>query len=141
MRKRVLVFDDDRGVRALLWDVLDDRGYEVHTFPHPGLCPLYTSEDCKCALDERCSDVIISDLSMPNVRGLEFVKSLLGKGCRCEHIALMSGMWSPEETELAHSLGCKLFTKPFPINRLKQWLDEIERTLDPQRRLAKWFLA
>jgi DNA-binding response OmpR family regulator len=139
MKMRALVFDDDAAIRSLVWTVMDHRGYEVFTFPDPGICPLHVAKQCACSQDQSCSDIILSDLDMPNVKGLDFVESLLNKGCRCKHIALMSGGWSPEEMEHAKSLGLRTFSKPFPIAELSRWLDEVEAASDPDRRLSDWF--
>ena len=40
MSYRALIFDDQKEIRQMLWALFDSRGYEVFTFPHPGLCPL-----------------------------------------------------------------------------------------------------
>ena len=140
MRLRVFVFEDDELVRSLLWRMLDMRGYEVFTFPDPHLCPLHVSKACQCAPGQACGDVIISDLDMPNVRGLEFVEAQLAKGCKCVNVALMSGNWSESELERTREIGCKVFAKPFQLNEIDRWLDEIEKQTDPNRELFDWFI-
>ena len=138
MRTRVLIFDDDPLIRQMLWAVCDRRDYEVFTFPDPGLCPLHTVERCPCGEDEICADIILSDLAMPNVPGLDFVESMIHKDCRCPRIALMSGSWSEDDIARARNLGCRLFAKPFHISQIVEWLDEVERLLSPNRRLYSW---
>ncbi len=83
---RVLIFDDDESVRSMLWQFFDNRGYEVFTFPHPKACPLCDIESCECPLDETCSDIILTDLEMPNMQGIVFLENQLSKGCKCEHL-------------------------------------------------------
>ena len=139
MRPRVLIFDDDPLIRQMLWGVCDRRGYEVITFPDPGLCPLHTKDQCPCESETTCTDIIISDLDMPNVKGLDFLEKLLGNGCRCRHIALISGSWSASDIARARSLGCKLFEKPFHISQVMEWLEQTERELLPNRKLQEWF--
>ena len=138
MRLRALVFDDDPMVRQVLWAICDRRGYEVFTFPDPGLCPLHVADRCPCDAHTTCTDIIISDLDMPNVKGLDFIESLRGKGCLCGHIAFVSGGWSVEDTARARELGCRLFAKPFHISEINEWLEEVERSLSPERRLSAW---
>jgi DNA-binding response OmpR family regulator len=138
MRTRVLIFDDDPMIRHMLWAVCDRRGYEVFTFPDPILCPLHAKYRCPCKPETTCSDVIISDLDMPNVKGLDFVKTLLGKGCRCSNIALMSGAWSARDRARAAELGCRLLTKPFHISEVMEWLDAVDSGLAPDRQLQDW---
>jgi len=138
MRPRVLIFDDDPSIRQMLWAVCDRRGYEVVTFPDPGLCPLHAKDRCPCEPAMTCSDMIISDLDMPNVKGLDFLETLLGKGCRCRHIALVSGSWSASDIGRARDLGCKLFAKPFHLSQITEWLEQVERELSPSRKLHDW---
>ena len=37
-------------------------------------------------------------------------------------------------------LGIKLFKKPFKIDEIFNWLDQIEGSMDPKRELSNWFL-
>ena len=139
MRLRAFVFEDDDQIRSLLWKLLDRRGYEVFTFPDPGVCPLYISHECQCTLGNACADIILSDVNMPDVRGLDFVEAQLKKGCKCRHIALMSGDWSKADLLRAEGIGCRVFSKPFLIEPISRWLDEVEKATDPQRKLTDRF--
>ncbi len=138
MRPRALIFDDDPLIRQMLWLVFDRRGYEVFSFPDPGLCPQHLRCRCACASDTACADIIISDLDMPRVKGLDFVEEPRGKGCHCRNIALMSAAWSAHDAVRARGLGCKLFTKPFPPSDILEWLAQVEGALDPGRKLQDW---
>ena len=139
MRVRAYVFDDDEAVRLMLWHILDNRGYEIFTFPDAGLCPFHTAAVCPCPKNQSCGDIIISDINMPNISGLEFVKDQIKKGCRIKNIALMSGSWSKSELQEAKKLGCQLFNKPFNISDINEWLDECEKDINPKRTLSDWF--
>ena len=140
MNYRVLIFDDQKAIRKLLWSLFDDRGYEVFTFPHPDLCPISEENQCPCAEGQACSDVIISDVEMPFKSGLDFIEEQINKGCRCNHIALMSGAFTNEHIVKAKSLGITIFKKPFQLADINNWLDRIEKNIDPERQLADWFL-
>ena len=87
---RVLVFDDDESTRKLLWEYFDSRKYEVFTFPHPKSCALSDLQSCACPIHQACADIIISDLNMPFMKGLDFLEQQIRKGCKCKHLALMS---------------------------------------------------
>lgn len=138
---RVLIFDDDESIRQLLWYYFDRQGYEVFTFPYPATCPLSGASSCQCPSEESCSDIIISDLNMPFKRGLDFLEEQLSKGCRCKNMALMSGDLDQEDIERASGLKIKLFRKPFTIKEIEEWLREIEKTINPARKLSSWFLG
>ena len=116
MRIRVFVFEDNEAIRSILWQLLDSPGYEVFTFPDPGLCPLHLAAGCRCPEDQACGDIIISDVNMPNITGLEFVENQMKKGCKVKNVALMSGAWSDSDFQYAQSLGCQLFHKPFRLD-------------------------
>jgi len=139
MRIRVFVFDDDQTIRSILWRLLDGRGYEVFTFPDPAFCPLHLATGCPCPEDQACADIIISDINMPNVTGLEFVENQMKKGCKVKNVALMSGAWSDSDLEYARRLGCQALHKPFTLEEINTWLDVCEKKIDPNRVLSDWF--
>ena len=138
MRLRALIFDDDAAIRGLLWAALDHRRYQVFTFPDPGVCPLYSARHCTCPASGACADVIISDLEMPAVKGLDFVEALRRKGCHCAAIALMSGNWSDADRIRSEAIGCKLLTKPFTLGELIAWLVQVEGAVEASRVLVDW---
>ena len=77
---------------------------------------------------------------MPMINGLDFIAQQMDKGCKCHHIALISGGIEKEHFFKARSLGLALFPKPFKLNDLKKWLEKIEKNIDPNRKLADWYL-
>ena len=131
MRIRALVFEDNEGMRELIREVLDSREYEVFAFSHPGQCPLHVVKACPCPLEEACADIIISDVQMPHVSGLEFVEGQREKGCRVRNIALMSAAWTEADLRVAEKHGYRTFHKPFPLSEMLDWLDECEAGIDP----------
>ena len=138
MKLRSYIFDDNDTVRTLLQQVCLDRGYEVFAFSSPGLCPLNLNQSCQCPVPCACGDIVLSDLKMPIVDGLEFVRAQRAKGCHIRFVALMSGYWSEGDLLLARQYDCKIFQKPFPLSELYAWLDEVERQIDPSRCLASF---
>jgi len=68
MEKKILVVDDDFSIRYLMTKILIDRGYSV-----------YTAKDGVSALkvlnSEKC-DVIITDIKMPNMDGIELFNNV-----------------------------------------------------------------
>ena len=138
MRLRAVIFDDEASIRESLSYLCDRRGYEVFAFPDPGLCPLHVMDRCPCAPGIACTDIILSDLNMPQVQGLNFVEALVAKGCAVPHIALMSGAWSEADEARAAHLGCQLFRKPFSIAAIDAWLTKVEALVSPGRELSPW---
>lgn len=138
MRLRAVIFDDHVSIRRFLWSVCDQRGYEVFTFPDPGMCPLHVIHRCPCPAGTTCADIIISDINMLQVNGLDFVETLPTKGCALPHFALISGGWSDVDRARAHRLGCHLLMKPFSLVELTTWLEQVEARVAPTRRLLDW---
>jgi DNA-binding NtrC family response regulator len=139
MKIRAFVFDDDEQVRSLVSSTLLQRGYEVHDFAEPGTCPLYLERECPCPESHTCGDIIITDIDMPDVTGLELIENQIKRSCKVRHFGVMSGTWSNSVVKHASELGCKIFKKPFGINELRDWLDQCEKTLNPSRKLWDWF--
>ena len=140
MKPRAFVFDDDEQVRSLVSSLLLQRGYDVHQFSEPGSCPLYLEHQCPCPESHTCGDIIITDIDMPNVTGLELIENQIRHGCKVRHFGVMSGNWSDSVVKHASELGCKIFKKPFGIKKFRDWLDQCEKTLNPSRKLWDWFM-
>jgi len=68
MAKRILSADDSASVRQMITFTLESAGYEV-----------ITAEDGKDALNRLKSttvDLVITDLNMPNMTGIELIRAL-----------------------------------------------------------------
>jgi DNA-binding NtrC family response regulator len=137
---RVLIFDDEDNIRKLLWEYFDSRKYEVFTFPHPKSCALCDLQSCNCPTLEACADIIISDLNMPFMKGLDFLELQIKKGCKCKHLALMSGDLTLADSDRAKPLGIKLFKKPFKIREIDEWAKSVEAEIPVDRLLTEWNL-
>ena len=138
MRRRAVIFDDNDLIRFTLWSLFDRREYEVFTFPQPGLCPLHVIRECPCPANTSCADLIISDVNMMGVNGIEFIEQLIRKGCRRPHFGLMSACFSPTDLVRASKLGCTLFTKPLDMARVTAWVEEVECSIPSERILFDW---
>ena len=126
-QKHALILDDEPMILALLQNILGRRGYKVEAYTTPARCPIYFEETCPCAIQASCPNVILTDLDMPLATGLEFIERLKKKGCKCRHIALISGLLTETALQRAVPLGVKVFTKPFHIKGIEEWLVEAEQ--------------
>jgi len=131
---KAIVLDDDLLILSLVATVLHRRGFEVQSYSDPTLCPLYATQGCLDQTPSHCPDVIITDFMMPHVNGIEFIEALLKKGCKCPHIALMTGasLTTPLLTWV-NKRGIKIFAKPFHRDQINDWLKEIEPSLHSER--------
>jgi DNA-binding response OmpR family regulator len=86
--QRILVVDDDAGIRQLGMEVLIHHGYQVDA-----------AEDTAAgwkALQVRIYDLLITDLDMPGLSGLKLVKQLRAARMALP-VILASGIMTPEE--------------------------------------------
>ena len=121
--KKVLLIDDDAASSKVVALLLQRRGFEVMAFDNPLECPLYSSPTCPCSPVFLCPDIIISDIDMPKVNGVKFVEAVVNKGCRCKHIALLTGQGLDEHDLLRMAkLNVRCFWKPFDIHEFDAWL-------------------
>ena len=134
--KRAVVIEDDVALRKALSAVLKRRGYEVYEFSEPKFCPIYFNQRCACDGAHACTNIILTDLNMPNIGALEFVERKNLNGCKVENIAVMSAVWGPEEIETLMRLGCKILEKPFKMSELSAWLQECESRADFHHHLS-----
>ena len=138
MKIRVLIFEDEIAIIRLYKMMLKDRGYEIRTFEDPTFCPLYKEKECICQFDCMCADIIITDIQMPKIDGLTFIKEQKEKGCKVKNIIVISAFINEGVQDDAKKLGCSFMQKPFDMKDLFKWLDACEKTIDPKRKLAKW---
>ena len=86
----VLIFDENDVLCESLEKILGERKYEVFTYSDRGVCPLFHTVDHIAMSDSVCSDIIISDLYLPNIDGLKLIKDRIANGCKVKCRALMS---------------------------------------------------
>lgn len=134
---RVLVFEDDKGIQFLFKKILETRGYEIIGFLDPSACPLHEHEECRCSGDVVCTDIIISDIKMPHVDGISFIKGQLEKGCCISpaNILVVSGYWTEDLRKDADEMGVCVMRKPFGFGEIEEWLIGCENRLDLTKKL------
>ena len=98
---RAMIFDDDLEIRSLLRAIFELRGYEVLTFAHAFVCQM-----CQCQKGAVPADIIICDIPMPGLTGVDFLEHQSMKGCRSKNLDLMSGSWSESDRRRAMNLDC-----------------------------------
>jgi DNA-binding NtrC family response regulator len=115
LRIRLLVVDDEESIRKLCMTVGEGLGFA---------CMEAGSGDAALALlEEHPAHVVLTDLVMPNMSGLEFLEKVKKLLPRCE-IAVMTGHSSVETAVQAMKLGAyDYISKPFsPLEELRLFL-------------------
>jgi two-component system response regulator HydG len=122
-RPRLLVVDDDRAILTLIGTIALAEGFDVAT--------TVSGEDAMKQLRERPSDLVLVDLRMPGITGLDVLKAIREASPRVK-VVLMTGYGTIDAAVEAVKLGALDFlTKPFDLPRLRQLLstarDEAEQ--------------
>ena len=106
---RVLVVDDEQRVRRLLQTALTERGYDVTTAA--------SGEEALAAIAKRQPDIILLDLIMPGMSGLDVCRSV--RQDLSTPIVVLSAHGEEHDKVLALDLGADDYlTKPFGMEEL-----------------------
>ncbi|HLG56133.1 MAG TPA: sigma-54 dependent transcriptional regulator [Vicinamibacterales bacterium] len=124
-RPRLLVVDDDRAILTLVGSVALGEGFDVAT--------TVDGADALQQLSTRPADLVLVDLRMPGVTGLEVLKAIRDVNPR-SRVVLMSGHATIDSAVTAVKLGAMDYlTKPFDLQRLRQLLSVIRIDTDERR--------
>ncbi|MEO7354198.1 MAG: response regulator [Gemmatimonadales bacterium] len=109
---RILVVDDDTDVRALVVRRLQHAGHRVQGASG-------VTETLKLIDDKGAPDVIVLDVNMPQVDGLELLGMVRQHVGRADLPAVfLSGKMLPDDIAAGRALGATYLTKPFVANAL-----------------------
>jgi CheY-like chemotaxis protein len=138
LKFRAIVIDDMDFCRELLTEFLEDRGYQVLTFPDVTSCPLFPPRNTECPKQTACADFYLTDNRMPHMQGLDFLELQAQEKCHIKTMgkAIFSAHWSQEELNRAQQLDCKIFHKPYDLAAVESWLDEQEKLIPKDRILT-----
>lgn len=109
---RVLVVDDEPGIRQSLVGVLEDEGYEVHAVP--------SAEDCLSELGRHPYDIVLLDIWLPAMDGLEALRLINELPVEDRPtVVMISGHGTIETAVRATKLGAFDFVeKPLTIQKI-----------------------
>lgn len=112
MDKKVLIVDDQFGIRVLLQEVLSQEGYTVFQAPN--------GQKALELVKEESPDLILLDMKIPGMDGLEILRNI----CRMEvdtKVIMMTAYGELDLIQEAMEMGALAhFTKPFDIDELRQ---------------------
>jgi two-component system, chemotaxis family, chemotaxis protein CheY len=112
MRKKILIVDDSESLRAVLLFVLEDAGYEV-SVASDGV-------DAQKHLNGQDFNLIITDLHMPNMDGIELIRIIRSmEAYRQTPILFLTTESQQEKKNEAREAGATgWIIKPFQHNKL-----------------------
>ena len=113
--QRILVVEDDADVREFLGEMLTDEGFalEFATEGQEGLESFKSGAFC----------LVLTDLLMPNLHGMDLIKTIRGAGHDVPIIAMSGYPTSPDD--VLEGGADAFFGKPFDNDELTHMIDEL----------------
>ena len=124
--KKILIVDDDRTMRTVLTRYLENRGYQVEQ--------VSSGAEALVAFAKNPPDLVVSDVMMPEMDGLEFCRRLRGTPSgQLMPFIFLSGKGELEDRIYGHEIGADDYlTKPVDPREL---VAKIEAQLERSRRI------
>jgi DNA-binding NtrC family response regulator len=123
----VVVIDDEQGILDVISRFAQRAGYEAATFSN--------GRDAIALLQTRHADLVMVDLRMPDLGGLDILRAIREIDPRCQAV-LMTGYASVETAVEAIKLGASDYlSKPLDFARLEQLLIGVRDDLERRRHL------
>lgn len=124
--KKILIVDDDRTLRTVLTRYLENRGYQVDQ--------VGSGAEALVAVTKNPPDLVVSDVMMPEMDGLEFCRRLRSTPPgQLMPFIFLSGKGELEDRIYGHSIGADDYlTKPVDPREL---VAKIEAQLERSRRI------
>ena len=120
---RVLLAEDDDDLRAGLSAALGERGYDVVAVPSGKAVLERIGEAMLLEHGDGLPDVIITDVRMPGVTGMQILEGVRARG-RGIPIVIISAFGDDETRDVARSMGATAFLdKPFDVGELESVLE------------------
>ena len=107
----ILIIEDEPSTSWALAEGLSDDGFTVDTFA--------TAEEAWGWLQRGRSDLVISDLRLPGMNGLEFARKL-SRSRRAQPVIIVTAYGSPETLRALAAAGVsECLPKPFAMDALR----------------------
>ncbi|MBN2468416.1 MAG: response regulator [Deltaproteobacteria bacterium] len=115
---RILVVDDELPICELMDEFLSSQGYQIMTATN--------GEEALAKFEDTGPDVVILDLRMPGMSGLEVLRSMRAQGGAAHIIMLSAYGDSPTVQEALRSGANYYVEKPMKFSQLVEILKDIE---------------
>lgn len=122
MQGTVLIVDDDGATRDLCRDVVTESGLRTRTAS--------TTEEALEILDQYPIDIVLTDLRIPALGGIELLKRVRDLYPQTAVVVLTQYGTIESAVEATRMGAADYVTKPFHIPELRSKLDRVARTLE-----------
>jgi len=115
-QKKILIVDDQNGIRILLMELFGNEGYQM-----------YQAANGKAALEvveQDTPDLVLLDMKIPGMDGLEILKHIKSTHPQIK-VIMMTAYGELDIIKQAKDLGAiSHFTKPFDIDEMRNVVDQ-----------------
>lgn len=125
-RYRILVVDDDADIRMLIMDILEGDDYAVY--------PFATGERAMGALQRQRFDVILADIKMPRISGLDLLDYVHDRDLDTKVILITAYASVRTAIQAVRGEAFDYLTKPFSLEELRQRVREAVQGRQPASR-------
>ena len=111
MKTRILIVDDELSMREFLSILVEREGYEAFVAAH--------AEDALLLLENNLFDLVISDVQMPGLNGIELLARIKSMAPETA-VLMMTAFTAAEQAVEAMKLGAyDYISKPFKVEEIK----------------------
>jgi len=107
--KRILLVDDEEGIHLLYSEELSEEGYEIHS--------AYSGDEALAMLDDVRPDLVILDINMPGMDGIEVLRRM--KERHPELPVILSTAYHEYKQDLGSWASDEYIVKSADLNDLK----------------------
>ena len=116
---RIMIVDDDGILRENIAEILSETGYEIHQAT--------TGEEAVNLIALESFELIVTDIFMPDIDGIELIRKLLKRDNATRVLAMTGHSGDVDYLEVAEALGARhTLRKPF---RSQELLDAVTQCL------------
>ncbi|RKX17562.1 MAG: hypothetical protein DRP35_10735 [Candidatus Zixiibacteriota bacterium] len=113
----ILIVDDDKEIREVLFDLLSIYGHNVTT--------CYDAYEALKTLEKSEFDLMITDLGMPGMSGMELA-GIVNKDYSDTSIAMITGWGTQLNKDEVKKVGIRrVLSKPFRMNDIRELIEEV----------------
>ncbi len=116
MRAHILIVDDDETIRISLGEALDDSTTEVATAE--------SAEKALSLLDNGLPDVVLSDIRMPGLDGIELLRTLRERAPMVDVVLMTAYDDMPTVVSAMREGAADFLSKPIDLHELPDLLHE-----------------
>lgn len=130
--KRAIVFDDSDLFRTLFARIFLSKNIQVKSYLNPYLYFCMQSGGDTCPVSTACADFLLTDQKMPDMTGLEFLRSIKQMQCKIpdSRKAIISANWTEETFEEANQFTSYVFNKLDAKKEVSLWIQQSHFTPD-----------